>query len=57
MAGYRKLIVVGFAMVSAFILALLQRLTADYATVVSIGVAAFSAGNAVEHLRKKDGGA
>jgi len=50
--GDRKLSVALVALVSGFVLALLQRLTADYAEVVSVVVGSFMVGNSVEHYSK-----
>ena len=55
MRGYRKFTVVMVAMASAFVLALLARLTAEYATIVSVCVGAFAYANAKEHTGKGDG--
>lgn len=48
LAGLRKWSVVMVSLVFAFILALLDKLTGDYVTLVGIAVAAFHMGNAYE---------
>ena len=54
MKGMRKFYLAGAALCMAFILALLNKLSGDFATVASISVGAFAAGNAVEHHASKD---
>jgi hypothetical protein len=49
MKGNRKFYIVAAALVFAFVLALLGKLTADFAMVASICVGAFAAANAFEH--------
>jgi hypothetical protein len=51
MKGWRKWSVAVLALCMGFILALKGLLTADFATIASITVGAFAAGNAVEHYR------
>lgn len=53
MTGYRKLTVAILTLLLGFILALLGRLTPEFATVASIAVGVFAAGNAVEHASKR----
>ena len=49
--GGRKFVVVVLALVFSFILALLQRLTADWALVISVCVGAFLGAHAVADYR------
>jgi len=46
MTGYRKMIVVVLSMTYGFVLALFGKLTPEFATICSIGVASFAAANA-----------
>lgn len=50
--GYRKFIITSGALLLAFVLALLQRLTPEFATVASIAVGAFSYANTKVHEAK-----
>ena len=54
-AGRRKFVVVIYAITWAGVLALLGRLTAEFATVVTVGVTAFAAANAFEHHTRRSG--
>jgi uncharacterized membrane protein YjjB (DUF3815 family) len=49
MKGWRKWSIAMVALSMGFSLALLGLLTADFATIASICVGAFAAGNAMEH--------
>lgn len=53
--GGRKFVVVLYAITWAGVLALLDRLTTEFATVVSIGVTAFAAANAFVHHVHRNG--
>lgn len=53
MRGYRKFTVIGGTVVLAFVLALMGKLTPEFATVASVACGAFGAANAVEHLRRE----
>lgn len=46
MFGYRKLILAGLSIVAAFILALLGKLTSDFAWIVSVAVGGYHAADA-----------
>ena len=51
--GWRKWSIAAAALTMGFILALLGKLTGDFATIASITVGAFAAGNAVEHWNEE----
>jgi hypothetical protein len=53
-AGWRKWSIAAAALSMGFILALLGKLTGDFATIASITVGAFAAGNAMEHYRSNE---
>lgn len=53
--GSRKFVVVVYAITWAGVLALLGRLTGEFATVVTVGVTAFAAANAFEHHTRRGG--
>ena len=55
MGGSRKFLVVVYSITWAGVLALLGRLTAEFATVVTVGVTAFAAANAFEHHARRNG--
>jgi uncharacterized membrane protein YjjB (DUF3815 family) len=50
--GWRKYTVAMAALVIGFVLALLGKLSAEFATIAAVAVGAFAAGNAVEHYKK-----
>jgi uncharacterized membrane protein YjjB (DUF3815 family) len=49
MKGWRKWSIAMASLCMGFVLGLLGKLTGDFATIASITVGAFAAGNAVEH--------
>lgn len=51
-SGLRKWSVAILALGMGFTLALLGKLTADFATIAAVAVGAFAAGNAVEHYKR-----
>lgn len=51
MKNWRKWSIAAAALVMSFILALLGKLTGEFATVVTVTSGAFMAGNAVEYMR------
>jgi hypothetical protein len=55
MLGYRKLIVVLFAMTYGFVLGLASKLTPEFATIVSITVASYMGANAFNKKAGNDG--
>lgn len=55
--GNRKLLVVMYSITWSAALAMLDRLTPEFATVVTVGVTAFAAANAYEHHTRKNGDA
>lgn len=57
MKGNRKFYVTISALAGAILLALLGKLTGDYATVASVCVGAFAAANAFEHKYKAESAA
>ena len=52
MKGYRKWSVCMASMILAFILALLGKLTAEFASVAAVAVGAFAAAHAVQDYRQ-----
>lgn len=50
--GNRKFIIAGGAMILAFVLALVSKLTGEFVTIASVAVGSFAAANAYEHHAK-----